>query len=96
MKPTLIFNFRGVFFRSNRGIERAAMIVCHCQGVSDRAIRRSVRNGAVTREDIARSCGAGSRCGGCTEAIDSILASHSDAESRSIEVVSLADFASDS
>ena len=37
----------------------AAMMVCHCAGVSDREIRRAVRNGALSVHQIARSCAAG-------------------------------------
>jgi bacterioferritin-associated ferredoxin len=49
------------------------MIVCHCNGVSDRAIRRSVRSGAVTTDLVASACGAGACCGGCREAVEEIL-----------------------
>jgi bacterioferritin-associated ferredoxin len=49
------------------------MLVCHCRNVSDRQIRAAVRSGARTRGQIARACQAGSRCGGCTEAVDQIL-----------------------
>jgi bacterioferritin-associated ferredoxin len=49
------------------------MIVCHCNGVSDRAIRRSVRAGAVTPDLVARACGAGACCGGCRGAVQEIL-----------------------
>jgi bacterioferritin len=49
------------------------MLVCHCNGVSDRAIRRSVRAGAVTPELVARTCGAGACCGGCRDAVQEIL-----------------------
>jgi bacterioferritin-associated ferredoxin len=49
------------------------MLVCHCNGVSDRAIRRSVRTGAVTSDLVARACGAGACCGGCRELVEEIL-----------------------
>jgi bacterioferritin-associated ferredoxin len=49
------------------------MIVCHCNGVSDRAIRRTVRAGAVTTDLVARECGAGASCGGCRDAVEEIL-----------------------
>jgi bacterioferritin-associated ferredoxin len=49
------------------------MIVCHCNGVSDRAIRRSVRAGAVTVELVANACGAGACCGGCRDAVQEVL-----------------------
>ena len=41
------------------------MLVCHCRGVSDRQIKRAVKNGACTLRDVARETGAGMRCGGC-------------------------------
>jgi bacterioferritin-associated ferredoxin len=49
------------------------MLVCHCNGVSDRHIRRSIREGASTTSEVARSCGAGACCGGCHEGIRKIL-----------------------
>jgi bacterioferritin-associated ferredoxin len=49
------------------------MIVCHCNGISDRAIRRTVRSGAVTADLVANECGAGARCGGCREVVEEIL-----------------------
>lgn len=49
------------------------MIVCHCQRVSDRAIRAAVRLGAGTEEAIAEACGAGSCCGGCVPVVSEIL-----------------------
>lgn len=51
------------------------MIVCHCFGVSERAIRRAARSGAVTADLVARACGAGSGCGGCRGTVQEILAS---------------------
>lgn len=49
------------------------MIVCHCQAVSERAIRAAVRDGARCRRSVARACAAGRSCGGCTLAIDEIV-----------------------
>ena len=49
------------------------MIVCHCKGVTDRQIRRAVREGARDRDEIVMSCSAGSHCGGCASAIDEII-----------------------
>jgi bacterioferritin-associated ferredoxin len=51
------------------------MIVCHCQAVTDRAIRTAVRDGARCRRSVARACAAGRSCGGCTLAIDEIVRS---------------------
>ena len=51
------------------------MIVCHCQAVSERTIRKAVRDGARCRRSVARACAAGRSCGGCTLAIDEIVRS---------------------
>ena len=68
------------------------MLVCHCNGVSDRRIRRSIRDGATSAREIANSCGAGACCGGCHEGITKILRSEmAEREERStvIDVVSI-------
>ena len=52
------------------------MIVCHCQVVSDRVIRTEVDCGALSVDDIADRCGAGSRCGSCRPTIGVLLATH--------------------
>ncbi|MEB2345066.1 MAG: (2Fe-2S)-binding protein [Deltaproteobacteria bacterium] len=55
------------------GVE--AVIVCHCRAKNDREIRRAVRNGAVTLQEVSRACGAASACGGCAGAVHEIIAS---------------------
>jgi bacterioferritin-associated ferredoxin len=60
---------------------KKAMIICQCNGVSDRAIRKAVREGASNRNDVVRACTAGKACGGCVPAIDEII----DAEQERIE-----------
>ncbi|MEZ4333148.1 MAG: (2Fe-2S)-binding protein [Myxococcota bacterium] len=54
------------------------MLVCHCRGVSDRQIKRAVRNGACSVRQVARETGAGMRCGGCranvTQLVEEALA----------------------
>lgn len=57
------------------------MIVCHCKAVTDRTIRKAVRNGARTRNDVVSACAANMGCGGCAPAIDEIIESESDRES---------------
>jgi len=49
------------------------MLVCHCNGVTDRHIRRSIREGASSTSEVARRSGAGNGCGGCLEGIRKIL-----------------------
>jgi bacterioferritin-associated ferredoxin len=65
------------------------VIVCHCKGVSDRAIRKAVRGGACTHRDVARACQAGSHCGGCVDAVSEILNSERN-ESAAAALPSLA------
>lgn len=55
------------------------MLICHCRAVNDGAIRNAIAAGARRPEDIARSCGAGSRCGGCVPALLELLAEHAPA-----------------
>ena len=60
------------------------MLVCHCNGISDRAVRRAVRDGAVSTADVGHACGAGTCCGGCKDAIQKII----HAEASQLEVAS--------
>jgi bacterioferritin-associated ferredoxin len=50
------------------------LIICHCQGVSDRTIRKAVREGARSVGQVGRLCRAGRICGGCRPAICEIIA----------------------
>ncbi|MDG2336105.1 MAG: (2Fe-2S)-binding protein [Myxococcota bacterium] len=50
-------------------------MVCQCNGVSDRTVRRVIQAGASTVGQVARSCGAGASCGGCELAIRGLLRS---------------------
>ncbi len=49
------------------------MLVCHCNGVSDRAIRKAVRKGARNASDVGMRTGAGTCCGGCIENVNDII-----------------------
>lgn len=49
------------------------MLVCHCRGVTDRQLRRAVRNGAGSVRDVARATGAGLRCGGCRANVSKVV-----------------------
>ena len=57
------------------------MYVCLCKAVTERTVRSLIRSGADSRESIARSCGAGTDCGGCRGAIDEMLEDEADARS---------------
>ena len=41
------------------------MIVCHCRALNDRAVLDAIAEGVDDLHELARRCGAGSRCGGC-------------------------------
>ena len=49
------------------------VIVCHCQGISERTIRKTVREGASSVRQVARSCGAARMCGGCRPAVRKLV-----------------------
>jgi len=54
------------------------VIVCHCNQVSDRDIRRVIREGARTTREIAQACQASTGCGACRPAVAEILASETE------------------
>lgn len=41
------------------------MIVCLCEGVSDRRVAETIASGASTIRAVGRQCGAGTHCGAC-------------------------------
>lgn len=49
------------------------MIVCLCQAVSDRTIRKAARDGASSVGEVKRACGAGTGCGACCAAIGELV-----------------------
>ena len=49
------------------------MLVCHCRGISDRQIKRLVKDGATSAREVARATGAGMRCGGCRTNVKAIV-----------------------
>jgi len=59
------------------------MIICQCNGVSDRAIRKAVRDGAGNRNDVVLACTAGMACGGCVPAIEEIIEAEQERIARS-------------
>jgi bacterioferritin-associated ferredoxin len=50
-----------------------AMIVCLCEAVNEREVRRTIRAGACTVREVARACGAGSGCGMCRGHVRELL-----------------------
>jgi bacterioferritin-associated ferredoxin len=74
LKTTLIFNFADLRMADVHARERRlAMIVCHCRNVTDRQIKRLVREGACSAREVARSTGAGMHCGGCRSAVKEVV-----------------------
>jgi bacterioferritin-associated ferredoxin len=66
------------------------MLVCHCKRVRDREIRAAIENGARTRRDVAKACGAGTGCGGCRPVIDELLESETCEARRSLPLLTVA------
>ncbi len=50
------------------------MFVCCCFAVTDAEIEAAVEQGATSRGDVTRACGAGGDCGACHAMIDEIVA----------------------
>lgn len=49
------------------------MVVCLCQGVSEKTVRASIDEGARTRQQVTDACGAGDGCGTCHRTIKTII-----------------------
>ncbi|WP_082043738.1 (2Fe-2S)-binding protein [Mobilicoccus massiliensis] len=49
------------------------MIVCHCEVVSDRDIRKAVDDGACTLAQTCRATRAGTGCGACVFGVRAVL-----------------------
>jgi bacterioferritin-associated ferredoxin len=71
MKLILLFNFPELAFGAP--LELAHMIVCHCHGLTDRALRSAIRDGAITCERLMERTDAGTCCGGCRPALDELI-----------------------
>jgi bacterioferritin-associated ferredoxin len=48
-------------------------LVCLCEGVSERRVRRAVEQGAASLEEIGRRCGAGTSCLSCHPTLEDVL-----------------------
>jgi bacterioferritin-associated ferredoxin len=49
------------------------MVVCLCHGITHREMREARKPGAMTPDEMARICRAGTGCGACREALLEIL-----------------------
>ena len=52
------------------------MVICSCRAVTDRAVLDAIEAGATTIDELARTCAAGGRCGGCWPELQRLLAEH--------------------
>jgi bacterioferritin-associated ferredoxin len=55
------------------------VIVCHCKGVSDRAIRAAIHRGAKSCQQVGSACEAGRCCGSCEPLIRQLIERESNA-----------------
>ena len=55
------------------------MLVCICNGVSDRRITEEIRRGACNLRQIQDGCQAGTDCKSCVRQIRQMLATHAPA-----------------
>ncbi len=49
------------------------MLICHCKGKTHRDVLAAVADGARDLADLKRVSGVGGACGGCHEALGSML-----------------------
>ena len=61
------------------------MIVCHCHRITDTEIKRHIKCGAKTLNDIKGCCSACTNCEGCEEAILEILRDKDDIAAKAEE-----------
>lgn len=52
------------------------MIVCHCKGITDRDLKRALRDGSFDRGEAGAAARAGGDCGTCQPLIDEIVGKH--------------------
>jgi bacterioferritin-associated ferredoxin len=49
------------------------MMVCLCEGVSERRVQAAIRGGARTVAEVGERCRAGTCCQGCHPTIEALL-----------------------
>lgn len=49
------------------------MYVCLCTGVTDKAIKEAIREGATTMRELYKETNIGSQCGKCCQCAKAIL-----------------------
>jgi bacterioferritin-associated ferredoxin len=50
-----------------------AVVVCHCEVVSDADLRAAIAEGARDLDTVTDRCGAAGRCGGCIPVVEDLL-----------------------
>lgn len=68
----------------------ANKVICQCKNVDYLEIRKAMKAGARTIDEIKEITGAGTGCGGCVEQIEEILASVCGCRKTSLEDVATA------
>ena len=58
------------------------MYACSCAGITVRAVRETIAEGARTIDELARQCGVGAGCGGCWPILIDLLADAEHASDR--------------
>lgn len=48
-------------------------LICLCEGVSERKVRRAVEQGARSVDEIGEQCGAGRNCLSCHPTLEDVL-----------------------
>ena len=61
------------------------MIICICQGKSERDVNRAIDHGATSLRDLQR-CGIGDQCGSCHNALRGMLTRAATAAAMPAEV----------
>jgi bacterioferritin-associated ferredoxin len=56
-----------------RGTLRVVALICLCEGVSERKVRRAIEQGAGTLAEIGERCGAGTSCLSCHPTLEDAL-----------------------
>ncbi len=49
------------------------MYVCHCNGLTDKAIKAAIAAGAERPSEVYAGCGCQAQCGACTRTIVGLL-----------------------
>ena len=51
-------------------------LVCLCNGVSERKVRKAIAHGASSVDEIGLHCRAGTTCHGCHDTLQALLDEH--------------------